>query len=415
MIALSAVVLILVSPYQVEALIWKVGLGHLSSVCFFMIALYYGLRFLKEGSRSQLIIMVIGQVCSLLCFEWAIVYPLVLCILGIYLISDKVLKAVIVATITVVTYLVLTKIMIGKAIGHYDVTASQILDLPTIVGTAYKYLTKHFLLVHFLDYNLKDTIYKFGQNPVIVVLIVALGILAVYKLYKVKSSSSRLSWALLLCCFCSMLLVLPLFFQYTLLSENDRYGSLLVPFLSLLVVLFLSRVPRLMAGIVFVMYLLVNLYFQQKLVTQWQQSQKVVVAIEESWPDKLVGNTLLLNLPDNYNGVFMFRDFSSENALVDHMNVRAVTINDCDLVGQYNIAVGGQNFVTKWEQKEKVLSLSCEEWGSWWWKKGIGATDYKNERYSVDFQSKRLEVTLFDRAYYNQILYFDGKEWKFVE
>jgi len=74
LIALATLVLIIVSPFQVEALIWKVGLGHISAVCFFLMACYFSVRYLKSGSHFYLGLQGLCHTASLLCFEWGIVF-----------------------------------------------------------------------------------------------------------------------------------------------------------------------------------------------------------------------------------------------------------------------------------------------------------------------------------------------------
>ncbi len=411
-LALATTALILVSPFQVEALIWKVGLGHISSVCFFMLALYYAVCYLKRAQLRYLWIMLLFMSCSLFCFEWALVFPVIILLLGWHLRTELVYKAFGAMAGVAVLYILLTKIFIGKAIGHYDISSAQVLNVPMLLGTYFKYFIKHLGLVHFLDYELKNILYGLVSKLIVQLFVATLGVFSFYKLYKVKSPSSRLGWTLLLCSFFSLLLVLPLFFQYTLLSENDRYGSMFVPFISLWIVLFLSRLPRVVGVVLFCSYMLLNFYFQQQLVTQWKDAQAVIHKVETTLPSALDTPALILNLPENYKGTFMFRDFSGQNPLIDHMKMRGHHLDHIDLVGQYNLPAPLQTYTAN-RLDDRTIELVAAEWGSWWWRKGIGATNYETEHYGVQFiNGRKLSLKMKKTGYYKSILFFDGQQWK---
>jgi len=286
-------------------------------------------------------------------------------------------------------------------IGHYDIAVSQLVAVPNMLGTAYKYTVKYVALVHFFPYDIRSTVYGIGDIPVLQIVMGLTFIGIAYYAYKVKEQHKRLLIAVGACSLVCLLLVLPLYFYFTLSSENDRYGSLFVPFLSLFFVLGIEKFKRPFSIFIFLSFLVVNMYFQQKMISQWAKSQNILEQLTSSFPAQLNGKTLLLNLPENYNGTFMFRDFSGQAPLIDHLRMMGRQVKDLDCVGQYNIPMDSQALELEYLDDVNKIKLEFSEWGSWWWKTGKGATDYENERFKVEFKGKFYELTLKDTSYYN--------------
>ena len=412
-LVLATLLLIIFSPYQVEAVIWKVGLGHLAGVSFFMVGLYYGLKsMLLDQKEHKLGLMSFALAASLFCFEWALVFPAILLLLGWYLKSSRLWKTLLLSVAIVSVYLILTRVFIGKVVGHYDLSLSQITDLPSLISTTIKYWLKHLGLVHYYTFQSKEAIYNSANLTIVRTLFVLLVAGAMYLAVFLKKPSLRLTVTIFLCALTGLLLVAPWYFSFTLLSENDRYGSLFVPFFSFFLVLLLSHLNRYIAILLFSVFLVANIFFQQKMIQQWKNSSALITALTDSFPTTTDGPVLLVNVPDNYNGTFMFRDYAGGNPFEDHLEMYGLHSLELDFVVQYNIPSELQAASASWKVQNKVLTLTNKEWGSWWWSKGLGASSYQTDRYAVKLESKKLELTLKDNSYYKHILFCDGERWQ---
>jgi len=222
-----------------------------------------------------------------------------------------------------------------------------------------------------------------------------------------SKSSNRLMFGFFASIAVTILLVLPLHFYQLQFSENDRYGSLMAPFVGLLLAYIFYKIQGISRYIVLGSYLLVNIIFQQGLVSNWVNSEGIIQTHVNSYSSK-TGKTLMLNLPENFNGTYMFRDYRGENPLPAHMKIYGIDISPVDLVTQYNIPNTSFTLKANWVADNKIR-VESQSWGSWWWKAGKGIDDYKTEKYTVDFTPKYFEVTLLDSSYYEHIMYSDGR------
>ena len=419
-IALLASALVLCSPYQVEAMIWKVGLGHLMSVLFFMLALYQLLLYLRAETTKHLIGTLTLLMLSLFCFEWGLVFPAMAAVLLIgylrlgRLTITKAASTFVSTLIPVVIYFILTKLVLGSWLGHYDMDTEMRLDVGTMASTILKYFIKSLGLVHFYPNDLKQSIYMLADKSWVVVVIMTALVAMIISGYWRGSRGQLLAAMGLSCALLGLVLVSGLYFHSLLLSENDRYGSLFIYFLALVVTLGLMALPRWLGYGLFLVLLGTQIFFQQKMVSQWSRSQDQVEKITDSFQRLAIrqeDKVLMLNLPENLCGTFMFRDFSGQNPLLDHLNMYGIPSPPMDLVAQYNVPYGGQAFTGSWVAKGKIR-LVAREWGSWWWKKGLGVGKYETEAYLFEPRSKAMELQLKEGHTYTKIIYFDGESWQ---
>lgn len=421
-VAAVAVLLVMTSPYQVEAMVWKVGLGHISSVTFFMMALYFGTKHLVSISDADffsrsLLLMMLFQLASHLCFEWAIVFPLILILFGWLLkrqsFFHQFIKTVLVSVFIVIIYFILTTIVIGKPIGHYDIQVDGVGALLDMYGNMWKYWIKHLGYMHFASFKMKTTVY--GITDASIFRMTSLLILIAYAVYTLnRSKRSRLAVVLVACCFVGLILVSPLHFQQVHMTENDRYASLFMPFFCFLVALVLRGMHTYFKYMVLGVLMITNIWLQQRMISDWASADKILSSLVETFPSDIDKHTLILNIPDNLDGVPMIRDYSGQNPLIDLMAVHGKHITDMDYVVQYKIGKYGQRFDISYES-ESTLKLSMQEWGSWWMREGQGIKEYETDYYKATCKEKKLTLTLKDVDHYNHIIYTDGNEWKFLK
>ncbi|MBK8703568.1 MAG: hypothetical protein IPN33_08035 [Saprospiraceae bacterium] len=103
----------------------------------------------------------------------------------------------------------------------------------------------------------------------------------------------------------------------------------------------------------------------------------------------------MLNLPDNYQGAPLFRDFNEgKHALTDALRYvhRKPFEGKLYEVAQYNLAKADDGIQASWADSTKTLVVQFEQYGNWWWRKGIGAADYETDKFV--FTRNDLQYTL---------------------
>lgn len=421
-LALITVIVIITSPYQVEAMIWKVGLGHLMSVCFLLMASKASLLFLTSGRRSDFFKMILFLSFSLLCFEWGLIFPGIVIVLGItYWQLGKVrirriAEAAVASVVVLLFYLLVTKLVVGEWLGHYDMETEMDLNVTGMLSTTLKYFMKHIGLVHFMPNETKSVLYGLAHSEIAIVIVYGVILLLglMWLIRRIVAKKNSLVIAILIVSLICLVPVSGLFFTDLQLSENDRYGSLFVYFFSLFFVLMISRMPSVLKTILLFLFVAAQLYFQQGLVSRWRDSQKMIDSLTTSFraldyreTDKI----LILNLPENMDGVFMFRDYGDMEPYTDYLEMYLDAVPEVEVVAQYNVLYGGQTFTAR--RKDDQITVESDKWGSWWWQQGLGLANYESDKFSfVKEDGKKMRVKLNNVNYFQIILYCNGYEWK---
>ncbi|MBA2422164.1 MAG: hypothetical protein H0V61_02940, partial [Chitinophagales bacterium] len=62
-----------------------------------------------------------------------------------------------------------------------------------------------------------------------------------------------------------------------------------------------------------------------------------------------------------------------------------------------------------------ALTVSFNQPGNWWWRSGIGASDYEKDKIAVDFEGSQYHLRFKELKPDHAIIYQQGKYWKEVE
>ncbi|MBK7037692.1 MAG: hypothetical protein IPH42_15460 [Bacteroidetes bacterium] len=64
-----------------------------------------------------------------------------------------------------------------------------------------------------------------------------------------------------------------------------------------------------------------------------------------------------------------------------------------------------------------TLKVNFEQWGNWWWRGGIGASDYENDLYKVDIDewSHAYIITFKQKRPEDIFIYQTGDSWQQVK
>src|SRR5688572_27903859 len=86
---------------------------------------------------------------------------------------------------------------------------------------------------------------------------------------------------------------------------NDRFNYVPMAFLIIALTALLSDLRRWMAYSLMGLLIIISLYFQQKTISYWHQSTKVLQSLKKDFRWHDAPYVFVLNSPDNYHGIFM--------------------------------------------------------------------------------------------------------------
>lgn len=428
-VAIFVAFLFIISPYQVEVLFWRVLFNFLAVTNFIFLALLLTVKYVRVNTPRRLLGIHLCFILGLFTFELALMLPLftLLYVGAIFLELRDIqqfkrlsFRLLLPQMVTVVVWILLTKIVVGSYVGHYGASTHLQFDFYKIVGTFLKYFSKHFVFLRYLRID-DGAFYTQLEQPIIILtflllLLMCLG-LAVKK-WKGICPEWKLALLFFLWAGIALLPILNLYFQTLLAIENDRYGYLAWAFFSSFFVLLLYRIfPKWLFVILFVAYAGFHIHFNQKTVRWVAQSTEVQYGLLNNFDYQNHSEVYLLGFVDNLKGAYIFRDFTKDNrAFTDALKYIKGDRSKCKIyeVAQFNMISPNDRLKASVDSTGRI-QLTFAHWGSWWWRGGIGASSYETDKLKVEIKDLMLYVTPKKPAEDAVFLYQAGRKWKVLE
>jgi hypothetical protein len=249
-------------------------------------------------------------------------------------------------------------------------------------------------------------------------LVLTIFLFAVMKLNKLTNVQKGLLllfvWAAL---FIAFILPMP-FPDAALLVFYDRYtyfvDGFIYTFLALLVG---SYVNKYVSIALLCLYAGVNLYFTVKLNLYWKHSAYITNRLLHDLPPADNKIVVLLNVPENMNGVPMIgaqpeSEFKVMDAILNNVYIKnpvydAVSYNMMSETDGAHVTVAN----------DSVLHVTLNQWGTWWWYEGHGAKSYETNEYSLNMidEGHWYELKLKKPASQYLLLFQTGDQWRVVD
>jgi hypothetical protein len=171
------------------------------------------------------------------------------------------------------------------------------------------------------------------------------------------------------------------------------------------------------AILLFCVYVDLNLYFTIMVNTYWMKSSIINNKLVRELPDPGDKIVLLLNTPENYQGVPMIG--AQPDGIFKAMHeVYTDTIikNTLYEVASFNMVAEGDGAHVN-VINDSVLHVTLNQYGSWWWYEGHGAKSYETPDYKVNMLKPNYmyELTLKHPIDKYLLLYELGDKWKTVD
>ena len=289
-------------------------------------------------------------------------------------------------------------------------------------GKPAKHLFNILFLGRFWTDNWRQSIYAFCDSTI--GMIIFYGIVAVvsgyilmsFKRFTVKGKVAALLYVWVLI---TLALLVPLWFQNTVLVVYDRYTYFTNAFLYVWVAVLLSYISVAYLRLVILgLYTVLNLRFSIQVSRYWMKSEKIINSLLHTFSHTTQKTVLLLNLPQNMQGIPMIGSGKiSEFKLMHNGLLTTEKINtDVYDVMAYNMLTpdDGANVIVI---NDSTLKVTLNQWGTWWWYEMRGGNSYKNKDYKLDLKDPGhwYELTLKHPADQYMLLYGVGNQWKAVD
>ncbi len=423
--------LFILSPYQVETLTWKACFHYIMSVGMCLTAFLYLIRYLENTNRRDLLICHALFFCTLFVLEINLATPFIFLL---FILTDhyrnpegnlqkKIIHVFLVQLVFVILYFLLNKLTLGAWVGHYGEEKHLNYSLDLIFGNGLKHFAKHLFLLHYFPFEIKEFAYNLLGNPKIYIpsILVLIGIVGyVIKHFKSLSGYLQISSTSLTMFFMGIFPIVNLYFMYVIQHENDRYSYFAMPFFCIAIVSLISMLKFVPRYTTLGIYLLINTVILSAMITNAKYAGDGCKAMLENFPcERAEGKRVyFLAIPDNFNGMYMYRDFgentTSFKESMDLLHAPACENVEYKTVAQYNFKYPS-DIINAYFETENRVRVFIGQNGTWFWKDGVGLSDYETENFIVENKGWYFTVTFKDLSDTPLLLYPHGGEWKILE
>lgn len=421
-------VLFVVSPYQTEPVIWYACIHYLFCVALLLCSSIFLFCYLRKKQRWYVFLFYAAFTLALFTLEISFAYPVLLLLFFLFwpprllngnariqLISIFVLPAI----ALLLSYFTLSYFLRGSVVGHYGAEAHLNFSIPLLMANFSKYIGKVFLLCQFYEYEKRQALFLLFEKTIYGwFLFAALALVAsLFILFK-KRMNVKLQTAILLFGFfvVALLPILNLFVTYIVNVEGDRflYFPLIFAYQFLSFTVFaLIRYAGIIPLVVFILF---NVKYQQLNTQSWVLANEIRTSLLESFRWWNAPRIYLLNNPDNFRGVYMFRCFPPDNLFAETLELTTGKKVEQKMFDTYQYNMNSVNdCVTVEKISGNELKVTFAQWGNWWWYKGIGAVPVSNDLFNLkvaDEWNHSYIIQFKEKIPGAVYLYQCGGEWK---
>lgn len=423
-IAFITSILFATSPYSAEVVTWKACFHYIMIVVLLSWTGVHYIRYLKkEGAIYKYLVLF---ALSLFTLEVSLVYPGILFLLGMmfFIVIDKSslnrwLTSTLINALMLASYFILNKLILGAWVGHYGAEKHLNFSPSLIMSTANKYVLKYAGYVHFAPNKIKNTIYGLIDQPIVMLLITSIIVAIIGFLFYhiIKKNLWAVPGLLGIAGFLiGILPVVNLFFVTLHPYENDRYGYFASGFIYLIMVTLLLKIRSKIKYVLLLALIILNLALTFKLNQQINDAGTVINSLCHEYKDT-DAETVITSLPENHNGIYMFRDLSNEGSetfieSVDWLENKKIKglvyvlsqYNMKDMSDHLNATIIGVDQVKVFNKKN----------GSWLWRMGAGLQSYDKKYANLQKGNLSYEAKIkVPKAY--RILHPSGSDWKIIK
>ncbi len=397
-IAACAVILMLFSANIEEIVYWPAALHYVSAMLYLSTTLYFIAQRKGQLNATNQVVLWLTFGVFLTMLEMVFFFPfaylgLILYYRGVhYLVQypKRFILFLLPFGLMTLLYLLVNYKIHGVLIPHYG---SSHLDFG-LYDTFYKmylYIAKHVFLVHSMDYSMREKLYDVAPSTMYIffsmVLIVLMFLFIRFrKQLKNISDYALLTWLTIV----FFIPISSLYFMWIFPVENGRYAYFLVPFLFALMALFLSHRLGIVGRSIMFVFVVLNLVMFKHNTKALQYavkfSEEIIPPTIEPYLDS---NPIILNMPQSFKGVYMFRhSYRLERYAKIHFDKNP----DYTLVANMPF-LSTTDSVTTEALNDSTLLMRLAAPGSWFMYNHRGLTPYETDELKVEV-NEWMDVTI---------------------
>jgi hypothetical protein len=395
---LIGLLMFMLSPYQAEVMVWRASFHYHIGFGFMLSIILLFLNYLDKPKLKYWIGATAIFTLSIFSIEYFLFTPFILLVFisfwylndsKQYNYKDLLFRFVALPLFLIGCYFMAFKSVNGTWIAHYGASSENSLFALTSFSTYAKYVFKHLFFIRYLEHRPKEAFFNFFNTPSVSRLICGFILIGSFLgLFYFKKLKAKGRLIFLNFGFFSILIApaLTLFFQTLLLSENDRYGYMPSAFLMFGLALVLSYLPKRLFYLLSVGYIFFSLLLLLKTNRMWYHAENVRHNLVENYRWWEGENILFLNVPDDIRGMYIYRAGNGISGLAESVELtkqRKIKARTFD-VAQYNLTSINDGVSVKMPSRDTAI-VTLNQWGNWWWRNGIGAENYENDVYKVQF------------------------------
>lgn len=429
-IAFIGALLFLISPYQTEPLVWYACIHYLVCSLLILLSFRFLLSYLQNRQPVFVAIYFVCFILSLFTLEISFALPIILFFFftfwpsKIFRGTDRIelVKVFVLPSVLLLgAYFLLSKILRGSAVGHYGAAEHLNFSIPLLMANLSKYVSKIFLLTQFWSFEKRNWLYLFFEKQFFgYSLFAAMVLIAFAYMFFQHKLKSKVKILLLLFAFfiIALLPILNLFFSSIVNIEGDRFTYFASIFAAQFIGFTAIFIFRQFGWILLIAYAFFSFKFLAINTDSWTNSLSIQTSLVEKFRWSKASKIYLLNIPDNFNGAYMFRSFEPDNSFAETLALRrGLNMEDRTIeILEYNMTALTDS-VSVEKSSNTDLKVTFMQWGNWWWRQGKGIGNYSTPEFDVMIDEWSHSYTLHFKSKTRDAVYLYqcGGEWREVK
>lgn len=391
--AFCSTVTLCLLPYNTEVLNWYSTQHYLCATLLFLVAISFYLKARIKGNSLLIYISSMLFLFSLGFKEITIIFPLIILILDVFLFKERLnetLKFQIILVLILIFYFFLRKLFVGNFIGGYGTEVHLNMNPRMLFTNLLAYFSKFFFFHRYVNKGVR--VFSYFVIPI-------LGIILFFK----EKSTIKTVFILIMLFVVSLLPVVNLETSFLHSIQSDRYGFLPGIFVAIIFGYLISSIYlkiidkgtkfRLFSKgmFLFLVLLLMSATFFTNL--SWGRASAVReefnLFIKNNIRNK--SHITIVNIPDNYEGVYIFRNGFDKYQKVENNNLKVNYLLKCEM------------------QKNQVFT--CKKHPNYWFFKMSNGIIYDLNNSLLNLISLNSNTISFNCNFPNELYLYNGSHF----
>lgn len=427
-VSLAGVLLYSVCPHISEVIVWEAAFHYLQGYLLILLILYCVQHFLHQPNPKYAWLAGILYFCSTYSLEIFYLTPWFVLTMTLYYryvlnydeaIFKKVIRWFFIPQLLLfVLHIIVLRLVYGWFFAHIGQNLLQ--PFASYIRKPPGYLFHILFFGRFFPLELRRQVYAvIGSNGGLIIfynlfILLCCALVSGFRRFSPAGRAATLLFAWIII---SQAIIMPLAFPDMQLVYFDRYTYFLDSFVYMLLALLAGFITvGFLRPMLLLAFGMVNIYFTVKLNLQWKHSAYIINRLLKNFPDPGNRTVILLNLPQNMNGIPMIgAEKDGQFKMMYRLFVNKDIPNKMYDVAAYNMMTvdDGAHVVV---HSDSLLRVTLNEWGRWWWYEAHGGISYENDDYKLIMRDMGHWYDLVlkhpEREYL--VLLQQGDQWKIV-